>query len=129
MDEELAKMAKYGVWGEVDREAWMNALSEKWVHTQKGDKRKSRWVARGFEQRNVNVNKLFAGVINKDTLRVVLAILNQIDFEIDSVDIVSAFLNGDLAPDDNIFVHPPQGYAGDTSKVLKLNKSVFQQED
>ena len=103
----------------------MNILTGKWVHTLKGDKRKSRWVARGFQQRNVDINKLFAAVANKDTLRAVLAILNYIDFEIHSVDIISAFLNGELEWDDNIFVYPPEGYAGDTSKILKLNKSLY----
>ena len=28
-DEELAKMTKYGVWEEVDKEAWMNILTGK----------------------------------------------------------------------------------------------------
>ena len=51
----------------------MNVLTGKWVHTQKGDKRKSNWVACDFRQRNVDNNKLFAAVINKDTLRAVLA--------------------------------------------------------
>ena len=115
MDEELAKMTKYGVWEEVD----------KWVYTQKGDKRKSTWVVRGFQQRNVDITKIFAAVVNKDTLHAVLAILNYIDFEIDSVDIISAFLKGELEPDDNIFVFPPEGYQGDTTKVLKLIKSLY----
>ena len=64
-------------------------------------------------------------MVNKDTLRAVLAILNYIDFEIDSVDIISASLNGELEPDDNIFVYPPEGYKEDSSKVLKLNKSLY----
>jgi hypothetical protein len=125
MDEELAKMTKYGVWEEVDKEAWMNVLCGKWVHTQKGEKRKARWVARGFEQRNVDIKRLFAAVINKDTLRAVLAISTRINYEIDSVDIVSAFLDGKLEQDNNIFVYPPKGYNGDFLKLLKLNKSLY----
>lgn len=54
--------------------------SLEWVHTQKEGKRKSRWVARGFEQRNVDLSKFFAAVVNKDTLRAVLAILNVLDY-------------------------------------------------
>ena len=45
----MPKLRRYGVWEEVDKEAWMNILTGKWVHTQKGDKKKSRWVARGFQ--------------------------------------------------------------------------------
>ena len=103
----------------------MNSLTGKWVHTQKGDKRKSRWVVRGFQQQNVDINKLYAAVVSIDTLRAVLAILDYVDFEIDTVDIISAFLNGELEPDDNIFVYPPEGYQGDSTKVLKLNRSLY----
>ena len=64
-------------------------------------------------------------MVNKDTLRAVLAILNYVDFKIDLVDIISAFFNEDLEPDDNIFSYPPEGYQGDSFKVLKLNKSLY----
>ena len=70
-------------------------------------------------------NKLFTAVVNKDTFRAVLAILNVLDYKIDSVNIISAFLNGELNPSDQIFVKPPYGYNRDTSKVLKLNKSLY----
>ena len=59
MNEELAKMTKYGVWEEVDEEAWMSILTGR-VH------RRSRWVTRGFQRQNVDINKLFAAVVNKD---------------------------------------------------------------
>ena len=103
----------------------MNILTGKWVHTRKRGQKKVEMSGEGFQQRNVNINKLFAAVVNKDTLRAVLAILAHIDFEINSVDIVLAVLNGELEPDDNIFLYPPEGYQGDSTKVLKLNKSLY----
>lgn len=60
-------------------------------------------------------------MVNKDTLWAVLAILNYIDSEVDSVDIILAFLNGELEPDDNIFVYPPEGYHGDSTKVTSTS--------
>ena len=46
----------------------------------------------------MSIKELFAAVVNKDTLRGVLAILAYVYFDIVSVDIISAFLNGDLQP-------------------------------
>lgn len=74
----LTARAKSDLW--EDHKPTMDVCEvDKEVHTLKGNKRKLRWVARGSQQWNVDINKLFAAVVNKDTLRAVLAILNYID--------------------------------------------------
>ena len=58
---------------------------------------KARWVAKGYSQiAGLNYNKLYAGVVHKDSFRVLLSLVNHLDMELNQVDITAAFLNGEL---------------------------------
>jgi hypothetical protein len=130
MDEEMAKMDKYAVWEAVPREG-RRTLSGKWVYTRKinGDtglpeKFKARFVVRGFQQREGrDFGELFASVAHKDSIRVFLSIVNHLDLECDQVDIIGAFLNGDI--DRELYVEPPQGSNIPANMVLRLRKSLY----
>ena len=133
MQAELAKMDKYKVWTIVDRDSVPNirTVGAKWVYTRKIDgntgkpsKYKARWVAKGYSQiEGVDFDELFAAVAHKDTIRLFLAIVNHYDWEMDQVDIVAAFLNGDL--EETIYMEPPEGSGIPISKVLRLNKALY----
>jgi hypothetical protein len=133
MQAELAKMDKYKVWTIVDRDSVPNirTVGAKWVYTRKIDgntgkpsKYKARWVAKGYSQiEGVNFDELFAAVAHKDTIRLCLAIVNYYDWEMDQVNIVAAFLNGDL--EETIYMEPPGGSDIPISKVLRLNKALY----
>jgi hypothetical protein len=130
MDEEMAKMDKYAVWEAVPREN-RRTLSGKWVYTRKingetgqPEKFKARFVVRGFQQREGrDFGELFASVAHKDSIRVFLSIVNHLDLECDQVDIIGAFLNGDI--DRELYVEPPQGSNIPSDKVLRLRKSLY----
>jgi hypothetical protein len=62
-------------------------------------------------------------VAHKDTIRVFLSLVNYFDLECDQVDIVAAFLNGDL--EETIYMNPPQGSDLPSNKVLRLRKSLY----
>jgi hypothetical protein len=104
MSNELDKMEKYKVWDVVDRQDNMRVAGARWVFTRKIDGTtglpstyKARWVAKGFSQiEGIDYTELYAAVAHKDTIRVFLSLVNYIDMECDQVDIIAAFLNGDL---------------------------------
>jgi hypothetical protein len=129
--EELRKMDKYDVWEVVTRTKDMRILRAKWVFTRKIDGStglpstfKARWVAKGFHQiEGVDFNEIFSSVAHKDSIRVFLALVNYLDLECDQVDIVAAFLNGDLK--ETIFMEPPEGSDIPSGSVLRLKKSLY----
>ena len=133
MQAELAKMDKYNVWTVVNRNSIPNVrtVGAKWVYTRKIDgetgkpsKYKARWVAKGYSQiEGVDFDELFAAVAHKDTIRLFLAIVNYHNWEMDQVDIVAAFLNGDL--EETIYMEPPEGSDIPNHKVLRLNKALY----
>jgi hypothetical protein len=130
MVEEMGKMDKYGVW-EVVPKIGQRTLSGKWVYTRKLDGEtgkpkayKARFVVRGFQQQEGrDYGELFASVVHKDSMRVFLSIVNHLDLECDQVDIIGAFLNGEI--DRELYVDPPQGSEIPAGHVLKLRKSLY----
>jgi hypothetical protein len=65
-------------------------------------------------------------VAHKDTIRVFLSLVNYFDLECDQVDIVAAFLNGDLEETIYmVYMDPPQGSDLPSNKVLRLRRSLY----
>jgi hypothetical protein len=124
-------MDKYRVWDVVDRQSKMRVVGARWVYTRKIDGTtglpstyKARWVAKGYSQlEGIDYNELYAAVAHKDTIRVFLSLVNYFDLECDQVDIIAAFLNGDL--EETIYMDPPQGSDLPSNKVLRLRKSLY----
>nr|ADE10067.1 rve [Tremella fuciformis] len=132
INDELSKMEKYKVWEVVDRhKATGRTLKARWVFTRKIDGTtgepagfKARWVAKGYSQRfGIDYNELYAGVAHKDSIRFFFAIVNYLGYHCDAVDIVAAFLNGDL--DETIYLEPPEGSGIPANKVIHLLKSLY----
>jgi hypothetical protein len=131
---ELDNMDKYGVWLPVPRAslpAGHRPLPTKWVFTRKlngttgaPDKYKARTVVRGDRQvRGRDYGELFAAVAHKDSIRVVLSLINYLDLKCDQVDIKGAFLNGTI--DRELYVEPPEGSNIPATHTLKLRKSLY----
>jgi hypothetical protein len=131
MESELGKMDKYNVWDTVPRSTANRLLKAKWVYSRKIDGEtgrfsayKARWVAKGYAQRaGIDYDELYAAVAHKDSVRVFLSLVNYHDYECDQVDIVAAFLNGEL--DEQIFLEPPEGSSIPANQVLRLRKSLY----
>ena len=130
MDEEMEKMDKYDVW-EVVPKNHHRTLTGKWVFTRKIDgatgKRasyKAQFVVRGFQQvAGRDFDELFASVAHKPSLRVSLSIVNYMNWECDQMDVIGAFLKGDI--DRDLFVEPPPGSDIPAGHVLHLRKSLY----
>jgi len=124
-------MDKYKVWDVVDRQSKMRVVGARWVYTCKIDgttglppTHKAHWVAKGYSQlKEMDYHKLYAAVAHKDTIQVFLSLVNYFDSECDQVDIVAAFLNGDL--EGTIYMDLSQGLNLSSNNVLRLRKSLY----
>ena len=61
----------------------------------------------------------------KDSFRVIMAIIAHFDLELHKMDVMTAFLNGDL--DEDVCMEQPIGFAevGKEYLVCKFNKSIY----
>jgi len=124
-------MEKYQVWEVVPRRKAARILKARWVFTRKIDgdtgkpkAHKARWVAKGYSQiHGIDYNELYAGVAHKDSIRLLLAIANHRNMEIDQVDIKAAFLNGVLK--EEIYMEPPKGSDINSDQMLRLKKALY----
>ena len=90
------------------------SVSSKWVFAIKRDEKgiivryKARLVARGFTQRQgIDYDRTFAPVMKQSLLRSVLAEANHADWDVEQIDIKTAFLYGEI--DEEIYLKLPDG--------------------
>lgn len=98
---------KYGAQGEVERF-------------------KSRLVAKGYSQRyGIDYDETYSPVVRLSSVRTLLANAVQKGMLVHQMDVVTAFLNGDL--EEEIFMEQPEGYVqpGQEDMVCKLKKSLY----
>ena len=89
-------------------------------------KHKARLVAKGYAQiQGVDYDEVFAPVARLETVRLLLAMAAQGEWEVHHMDVKSAFLNGELM--EEVYVHQPPGFTSPNSvrKFLKLNKALY----
>ena len=132
MTKEYSALTEHGTWELVDLPSGANLVGCKWVYKTKRkadgeiDRYKARLVAQGYSQEEgIDYNEVFAPVAKYKSIRTVLAIANQLDLEVHQMDVVSAFLNGDL--DEDIYMKQPEGFTSKKfpNKVCKLKKSLY----
>jgi Reverse transcriptase (RNA-dependent DNA polymerase) len=128
--DELRSMAINNVWQLVDCPQGVNLVSCKWVFKVKRlpnghiDKLKARLVARGFTQRyGIDYDETFASVVRTESLRILLAIAAMEDLEVHQLDVITAYLAGEL--EEEIYMAPPQGLPITGSKVCRLLKGLY----
>ncbi len=104
----------------------MKVLPCKYVFKVKELKGKVRLVALGCLQMfGVNYNETFAPIVTIVTIRFIFAIAAALDLEIEQMDLVTAFLKGDL--NENIYMGIPERLKNisNTDKGSKLSKSLM----
>ena len=111
----------------VERQPHMNVIPCRYVFRVKKDVGpKVRIVAKGFRQvPGVDYNETYAPVVSLSIVRLFLCLVNLLDLECDQMDVVTAFLNGDL--DEEIFMEVPAGFR-DPSRpnlVCRLLKALY----
>ncbi len=87
---------------------------------------KARLCGKGFQQiYQMNYFETFAPVTTYNSLRLFLTIMAMMNYEIDVIDIITAFLLSNL--EEEVYIKIPPGYPKDHKKgqVLKLLKGLY----
>ena len=124
--EEIKNWQNNDVFEEVEDEG-QKCVSTRWVcslkESSKGIVPKARLVARGFEEANIHELQKDSPTCASESLRLLLAVICQNKWQIHSMDIKSAFLQGmELSRD--IYIRPPPE-AGSDGILWKLKKCVY----
>jgi hypothetical protein len=129
---ELDSLRKNNTWTIVDKPEGVNLISPKWVFKIKWlpngqiDKYKARLVARGFtQQHGVNYDETFSPVMRLESLRILLAVAVLRGLLIHQMDVVLAYLIGEL--DEEVYLLIPEGIdiENKENKALRLNKTLY----
>jgi Reverse transcriptase (RNA-dependent DNA polymerase) len=130
---EIMDMEKCKVWdlfAKKDLPKGCKLIGYKWVFKEKRDGIfRARLVALGYSHiAGIDFTGNYSHVVNDSTFRLVLLVIAKLGLKAWSIDISTAFLNGDLH--EEIFMKLPNGYAEvkgkqDDSMCLKLNKSIY----
>ena len=101
--EEMRALEKNQTWELIDLPKEKRTVGCKWVFTVKFksdgplERYKARLVAKGFTQTyGIDYSKTFAPVAKLNTVRVLLSIVVNLDWQLQQLDVKNAFLNGDL---------------------------------
>jgi len=127
---ELATLNQMGTWQIADAPKNRNLIMNKWVFVRKYNKDgvlqkyKAQLVARGFFQiPGIDYNETFAPVVRLETIRAILSLAVEEDWEIQQMDIKGAYLNGDLK--EEIYMNQPEGFGDETSWLCRLIKTIY----
>ncbi|KAL4271878.1 hypothetical protein GQ457_13G029750 [Hibiscus cannabinus] len=133
MDEEMQSLQKNNTWDLAHLPEGKRAIGCKWVFAKKDGspskkdvRYKARLVAKGYAQKEgIDYNEVFSPVVKHSSIRILLALVAQLNLELAQLDVKTAFLHGDL--EEEIYMTQPEGYkdAGGKKWVCKLNKSLY----
>jgi len=136
MVEEISALEANRTWDLVRIPKGAVPIKGKWVYKLKQgpsgriERYKARWVAKGFLQRwGIDYEESFAPVAKVATVRVVLALATIFDFDLDQIDVKTAFLNGILPDNESVYVEAPVGYhlldVDTKGRCCKLLKGLY----
>lgn len=126
IDKEHSSITRNKTWKLVERTPGMNVLPCMYVFTLKESGPKARIVAKGCRQvHGVDYGETYAPVVKFTSVRVMLATVAVHDLELHQMDVVTAFLHGEL--DTDIYMEIPAGFRTPSrqSLVCKLLKALY----
>ena len=132
MQSEFDALQANGTWTLVPQPPNANIITGKWIFKNKLhpdgslERRKARWVVRGFSQRpGVDFHQTFSPVVKPTTIRTVLQLAASRRWPVHQLDVKNAFLHGDLA--ERVYCFQPAGFAdpGRPDHVCLLVKSLY----
>ena len=118
---ELEKWKKYEAYVEVDENDATNPITTRWVITDKGETEKARLCVRGFEEDIYPRSD--SPTASGEAMKLFLAISANKSFNLKSLDVTSAFLQGETLERDVYVIPPPE--ARKYGKIWKLRKSAY----
>ena len=123
---ELVSWRKREVYDEV-KDCGQSAINTMWVVSEKLTSDigvKARLVVKGFQEECDQDIEVEAPTVFKSTLKVVLTMVAQHDWEITTIDIKSAFLQGNNI-ERNVYVIPPKEAGVGSDRLWRLRKTVY----
>ena len=133
MDSEIQSLQNAKTWRKTAQPAHRKVVGNRWVFRKKRkadgsiEKYKARLVARGFTQiPGLNYTETYAPVACMASFRTILALAARQDWEVDAFDFNSAYLNGELRENEEIYMEEPPSYEtpGEQS-VVCLQKAIY----
>jgi hypothetical protein len=132
MDRKIKSLKAAGTWKMVPCPPRKNIVGAKWVFKLKWkadgsiDKYKVRLVARGFTQiYSVDYYDTFSLVVHLASFHVLMALVAHFGWELEAFDFNSAYLNGKLDEDKEIYIQEPPGYESLGEFVKLLLKAIY----
>ena len=133
-ESELRSLADNNTWLIEPLPRGRTAVGCRWIFKRKGDGRyKARLVAKGYSQKaGIDYEQTFAPVAKFATIRVVLALACESDWEVHGMDVKTAFLNSQL--EETVYMEIPEGLsipAGESTVrypqplACRLLKSIY----
>ena len=104
----------------------------KWIYKVKrnstGDitRHKAQLVAKGYSQKKgKDFDEVFSPVARAESIRILIALAAQLEWDLHHLDVKSAFLNGEIK--EEVYVHQPEGFIkkGKEDYVLRLRKALY----
>jgi hypothetical protein len=127
MDRELQSIKDNDVWTLVPRPEDQKVVDSRWVLRIKDDGLyKARFCAKGFAQQwGVDYVDTFAPVAKYTSVRILFAIAAGLGLKVHQMDVVTAFLYGELQ--DTVYVKQPEGYEvpGHEDWVYLLKRALY----
>ncbi|CAA7028145.1 unnamed protein product [Microthlaspi erraticum] len=129
----MTSLIKNHTWDLIEKPEDARVVGSKWIFTVKSGipgveakRHKARLVAQGFSQtEGVDYNEIFSPVVKHVSIRLMLSAVVNRDYELEQMDVKTAFLHGDL--EERILMKQPEGFIkkGDENKVCLLRKSLY----
>lgn len=124
MNEEYQSLMDNKTWELCELLANRKSIKHKWVFKTKKDENgqitryKARLVIKGCSQKyGVDYDEIFSPVVRYTSIRYIMALSVKYDLDIDQMDAVTAFLQGELN-EEVIFMSQPPGFQDNSNKVF-----------
>lgn len=132
MIEEMRALEKNKTWEIVELPKGKKVIGCKWVYTLKYqadgslERYKARLVAKGYTQTyGIDYHETFAPVAKLNTVRLLLSLATNLNWNLQQFDVKNAFLHGDL--EEEAYMEPPPGFNQKfgTNQVCRLKKALY----
>ncbi|KAI3780212.1 hypothetical protein L2E82_10183 [Cichorium intybus] len=133
MHNEMESLQRNGTWDLVPIPKGKMPVKCKWVYKLKEPvnpnekpRYKARLVAKGYSQiPGVDYTDIYSPVFKHTSIRALLGLVASNDYELEQLDVTTAFLNGEL--EEEIFMQQPEGFVvpGKEDYVYKFNRCTY----
>nr|CAN83808.1 hypothetical protein VITISV_026963 [Vitis vinifera] len=131
-EEEIQALEKNGTWEISELPEGKRPVGCKWIFTVKHNpdgsinRFKARLVAKGFTQSyGIDYEETFAPVAKLNSIRVLLSVAVNLDWNLHQLDVKNAFLNRELEEEVYMKIPPSMETLENSGKVCKLRKSLY----